>query len=165
LTRTWEERHAFAELAGTWLAEVALLSGEKDKARQLATEALTRAEESKSQWFLCTAHLTLGRVLCQQRQIETLRVEHHLRTALNLAQSIASLPLEAWVSLELGEFLQRRHAEGNRQEPTEKMLNGEQEPEVYLARAEKLCEQLRVAPGLKRARALRTHPLSGDASE
>src|SRR5262249_26870225 len=60
LTQIWQEKLAFCELAGTWLAEAVWRAGRQQEAIQIAQAALVQAEASESAWFLCTAHTTLG---------------------------------------------------------------------------------------------------------
>lgn len=106
LRQTWQGRHAFFELAGIWLADLALLANRPEEALPVAREALVQAEASDSWWFLCLAHLTLGKILCQMRTSGD--AESHLLQAQRYAGLAQSPPLQARTLLEMGEMFWQR---------------------------------------------------------
>ena len=108
LTRIWQERLPFCELAGVWLAELMIRSGHVEDSQRFAREAVTRAEESGSTWFLYAAHLTSGRSLALNIEEKGQEAEIHLRTAIDLATRMRSLPFLAHATIELGELLFKR---------------------------------------------------------
>jgi class 3 adenylate cyclase/tetratricopeptide (TPR) repeat protein len=161
LTQTWHERRAFCELAGTWLAEIALRAGHTEDALQLAREAVVRAEASESLWFLCAAHATLGHILAQPAVRDYAAAEAHLLTALGHAETMQSRPWCARVALELGEVLWRKQEEvrsaecGVRSPESEGRRTDERErAREYLTRAAELCEALGMSTDLERVRTL-----------
>jgi predicted ATPase/class 3 adenylate cyclase len=105
LTLTWQEQLPFCELAGAWLAEINARVGRVEEARQLAREALKKAEESASTWFMCIAHLTNGRLLTSVADDTKQEAASHLRIAIDLATRMRSLPLLAHATVELGDLL------------------------------------------------------------
>ncbi|MCS6926823.1 MAG: AAA family ATPase [Candidatus Binatia bacterium] len=118
LQQTWQGRHAFFELAGIWLADLALLANRLEEALHLAREALVQAEASESWWFLCLAHLTLGKILSQTRAYAD--AQAHLLQAQHYAGLAQSPPLQAHTLLEMGEMLwQRFHTDLSHQRKTQ----------------------------------------------
>ncbi len=149
LTRTWQEKRAFHELAGVWLAEIAARTKrDKEEAQQLAREALATAEVNGSRWFLCAAHLTLGRILAEASPEPRGEAETHLRAAVDLATIMRSLPLLAHAAAALGDLLlQRSGAAVTAQQLIETPQERQTDPELhqaqqYLQQATALTEQL-----------------------
>jgi len=105
LTQTWQEKRAFCELAGTWLAEAAARTGRHEEALRLARAALAQAEVSESAWFLCAAHTTLGRLIDQLDPRDNAGAEAHLLAALHHAEAMHSRPLRTHILLALGDVL------------------------------------------------------------
>jgi len=110
LTRTWQEKLPFCELAGVWLTTLVNRAGRGQDAQQLARKALAKAEESASTWFLCLAHFANGRVLANLSPETRQEAETHLRAACALATRMRSLPLLAHAAAELADFLVKNGA-------------------------------------------------------
>jgi hypothetical protein len=128
LLQTWHERRAFCEVAGTWLATLAVDTDQMEEALQYARTALARAEISESQWFLCTAHMTLGKILGHSRLRDPDVSVNHLLTALRYAEAMQSRSLCAQVTLLLGEEIGRSYGEGQRARYNEQSREFESEP-------------------------------------
>ena len=161
LSQTWQERYAFCELAGTWLAEAVFRAGRQEEALQLARVALAQAEASESAWFLCAAHTTLGRLFGQLHQRDKAGAEAHLLAALHHAEVMQSRPLSTQVLVALGEVLGKpRRAPGSRRsavhgsETKKGMAAEQQRAREYLTRAVDLAGTLGMHPAREQALAL-----------
>jgi hypothetical protein len=136
-------------LAGVWLAEIAArIKRDREEAQRLAREALEAAETNGSRWFLCTAHLTLGRILAEASPEARVEAETHLRTAVDLATTMHSLPLLAHAAAALGQLLLQRSAAAVTVQQLVKMPQERQadpklhQAQQYLRQAMALAEQL-----------------------
>jgi class 3 adenylate cyclase/tetratricopeptide (TPR) repeat protein len=107
LEQTWERQLSFCELAGAWLAEARFHTGHQEEALQLARTVVARANTSESIWFLCAAHLTLGRLLARTTPNVSVPAQDHLLTALHHAETMQSRPLCVHALLALGESWNR----------------------------------------------------------
>ncbi|MGE0680371.1 MAG: adenylate/guanylate cyclase domain-containing protein [Candidatus Binatia bacterium] len=160
LMRTWQERLPFCELAGAWFAELIARDERKEEARQLAREALQKAEESASTWFLCAVHLTNGRLLASGADDTKQAAGLHLRTAFDLATRMRSLPLLAHAAVELGDLLLKNGKpaitpEQSSETSTTKHQDAQRnQAKRYLQQAIELGEQLKMATLCERARRL-----------
>lgn len=160
LLHTWQKRLPFCELAGAWLAELVARAGRKEDARRIAQEALKKAEESVSTWFLCVAHLTNGRLLASFADDTRQEARFHLRAAFDLATHMQSLPLLAHTAVELGNvFLQNAKTVAIPRPPSETPVTKHQDSHSkqatrYLQQALELGEQLTMSMLGDRARRL-----------
>ncbi|MGH7966200.1 MAG: ATP-binding protein, partial [Candidatus Binatia bacterium] len=150
LTQTWQEKRAFYELAGAWLAEATLRAGRQEEALRLATMALAEAEASESTWFLYAAHAALGRVLARLESRDDTGAETHLLAALRYAETMQSRPLCGRAALELGAVLSRKQGESERRKSTDER----EQARAYLTRAVELCGTLGMDADCKRAQRL-----------
>ncbi|HEV8712275.1 MAG TPA: adenylate/guanylate cyclase domain-containing protein [Candidatus Binatia bacterium] len=146
LTQTWQEKLAFHELAGPWLAAAALRAGRYEEALQIAKAALVQAEASESMWFLCIAHLTLGRLFNQLEARDEVSAETHLLAALQHAEELQSRPFCTHILLALGELLGgktvRRPQSGVRSQKRNGTIHKRNRAREYLTRAAELGEML-----------------------
>lgn len=158
LRRTWQEQLPFCELAGVWLVELESRVERKAGARQLAREALKKAEESASTWFLCLAHLANGRLIASLADDMKQEAELHLRTACALATQMRSLPLLAHASVELGNLLSKSNGiTAESEQSTETSTTTRQDTQKnqakrYLQQALELGAQLEMPTLCERAR-------------
>jgi hypothetical protein len=163
LTQTWQEKLAFYELAGAWLAEAAERTGHHHEAVQIAQAALVQAEASESAWFLCTAHTTLGRLLGRRESGDKAGAEAHLLAALHYTETMQSRPLRAHVLLALGELLGAKPAavrtpqSGARGPKTNGMTTEKNRAREYLTRAADLGGTLGMPTVRERALAALAH--------
>jgi class 3 adenylate cyclase/tetratricopeptide (TPR) repeat protein len=165
LRQTWQARYAFCELAGVWLADLALLAGRPEEALRLARAALAQAEASESWWFLCVAHLTLGKIFGHTRTYAP--AESHLAQALHYAELAHSPPLQAHALVEMGEVIWNmshaglcRPADAEGHAPQHSSADdctaaGERcRARESIVRAVELCDRLGMRSAGRRARAL-----------
>jgi tetratricopeptide (TPR) repeat protein len=160
LMRTWQEQFPFCELAGAWLADISARIGRMENARQLAREALKKAEESASTWFLCVAYLTNGRLLASIADDTKQEAELHLRTAFDLATRMQSLPLLAHAAVELGDLLLKNESiavisgQSSDTVTTRRQDTQRNQAKRYLQQAIELGKQLEMATLCERAQRL-----------
>jgi hypothetical protein len=158
--RTWQEQLPFCELAGVWLAEINARVGRVEDARRLAQEALKKAAESASTWFLCLAHLTNGRLPAGVVDDTKQEAALHLRTAFVLATRMQSSPLLAHAAVELGDLLLKSNGitgiSGQSADTATIKHRDTQKNQAkrYLQQAIELGEQLGMPRLLERARRL-----------
>lgn len=132
LEQTWEKQSSFCELAGAWLAEAWFHAGRREEALQLARTVVSRAPTNESTWFLCVAHLTLGRLLTRAEPNARVPAQDHLLTALQHAEAMQSRPLRVHALLALGETWSEK------QSPAAEKAKAKD----YLIRAADLCGTL-----------------------